>query len=159
MVHEKFCWAIHIKKCWTRQLLLSRMLIITMGSHQFEVTTLAAPFKLTLVGKFSRKTLFIEALHREFRTVGFKGFFLVSWTDPPQVLIHLDLEEDYIRFWMKGIWSFQGYPVRVFKWAPEFHLSAEPSILPVWVSLERVSLFTFSIELPSSPLPLELGSH
>lgn len=81
-----------------------------MFFDQMEKTTLAAPFKLTLVGKFSHWKPSIEVLLKEFHTVSFKGSFSVGWLDPRHVLVHFDLEEDYMRVFMKGMWNFKAIP-------------------------------------------------
>lgn len=68
-----------------------------------EISTLAAPLKLTLVGKFFHGRPSIEVLRKEFHTMGFKGSFSVGWMDLRHILIRFDQEEDYMRFWMKGM--------------------------------------------------------
>lgn len=70
----------------------------------------------------------MEVLRKEFHKVGSKGCFSIGWMDSHYVLIQFDLEEDYMRFWMKWTWTFHGYPLRVFKWSPDLHLAVEPSI-------------------------------
>lgn len=65
-----------------------------------EISSLLAPFKLTLLGKFSHGRPSMEVLHNDFHKVGFKGSFSIAWMDYGHVLIHFDLEEHYMRFWM-----------------------------------------------------------
>lgn len=60
------------------------------------------------------------------------------------MLIRFDLEEDYIRLWLKGSWSLQGYLMRVFKWSVDFQLSAEPSVIPGWIALEGLPIHLFN---------------
>lgn len=62
-----------------------------------EVQALAAPFKFTLVGKFSRGHPSMEALRKDFTAVGFRGPFTLALLDQRHVLIRFDLEEDFHR--------------------------------------------------------------
>lgn len=66
----------------------------------------------------------MEVLCKEFHTTDFKDSFSIGWMDSRHVLICFDLEEDYKLFFLKGIWYFQVYPLRVFKWLPDFQLVA-----------------------------------
>ena len=63
------------------------------------------------------------------------------------VLISLSCEADYTRLWLRRIWYFQGYPMRVFKWTPTFTPSKESSIVPVWVSFPELPAHLFRKEV------------
>lgn len=97
-----------------------------------------------MLGKFLPRKASIEVLPKEFHTMGFKCSFLVGWLDPCHVLVCFDPEGNYMRFWMKEIWTFQDYPLRVFKWTPKFQLMAESSILLVWVNFEGLLIHFFN---------------
>ncbi|KAI5677247.1 hypothetical protein M9H77_08197 [Catharanthus roseus] len=109
-----------------------------------EINSLAEPFNLSLIGKFSHGRPSLDNLRWEFHTFGFKGSFTIGWLDSRHVLIRFDLEEDYIRLWLKGSWSLQGYLMRVFKWSVDFQLSAEPSVIPGWIALEGLPIHLFN---------------
>lgn len=108
-----------------------------------EVRALAKPFDLALVGKFSYGRPSMAALRKEFHTI--KGAFTIGWLDLRHVLIRFTVEEDYVRLWMKGNWNLLGFPMRVFKWTPEFQISAEPSLVPIWVSFENLPIHLFRL--------------
>ena len=60
-----------------------------------DVFALSAPFKLALVGKFSRGRPTMEELRKFFQAVGYKGVYSLGWLDPRHVLITFTSEEDY----------------------------------------------------------------
>ncbi|XP_027177998.1 uncharacterized protein LOC113777158 [Coffea eugenioides] len=63
--------------------------------------------------------------------------------DQRHVLIRFKLEEDFYRCWLWGLWMIQEFPMRVFKWAPDFKLHAESSHAPVWIGLEGLLVHFF----------------
>lgn len=81
--------------------------------NEDEISALASPYQLCLIGEFSHGKSSKESLHKEFYTMGFKAGFCISWLDQRHVLIRFDIEEDYMR--LKGQWNFQRFPLRVCK--------------------------------------------
>ena len=63
-----------------------------------EINIMAAPFKLSLVGKFSFSHPPIDIIRKFF---GLKGNVEISLLDPCHILIQLHLEEDYTRIWLR----------------------------------------------------------
>lgn len=49
-----------------------------------------------------------------------------------------------MRLWLKGNWYLLGYPMRVFKWSVDFHLSFEPSVIPTWIGLDGLPIHLFN---------------
>ena len=96
-----------------------------------EVQELLKPFQHTLVGKFSKGRPNMEALRREFKAVGFKGEYSIGLLDPCHVLLRFAGEEEYLRCWLRGIWHFQGFPMRVLKWTPLFSIEVESPVVPI----------------------------
>ncbi|KAI5677171.1 hypothetical protein M9H77_08121 [Catharanthus roseus] len=92
-----------------------------------EDTSSAAPFSCALIGKFSYGKPSMETLRQD---------FLKLELIPSQ-------SEDYMKIWLWGQWAFQGFPMRVFKWSPKFHVSAEPSIIPSWIIFENLPVHLF----------------
>src|SRR4051812_9337647 len=45
---------------------------------------------------------------------------------------------------MREVWYFDAYPMRSFKWTPDFKLDVESSIAPVWISFPNLPLFLFN---------------
>ncbi|KAI5682183.1 hypothetical protein M9H77_03411 [Catharanthus roseus] len=73
-----------------------------------EISTLAAPLKLTLVGKFFHGRPSIEVLRKEFHTMGFKGYPLLvfKWSSS----FHLVAKPSVLPTWM----SLEGLPIHFF---------------------------------------------
>lgn len=100
-----------------------------------DVHTMAIPFKLALVGKFSNGRPSMEVIRKFFLSLGLRGEAHVSLMDDRHVLIKLQFEEDYTRIWYRQTWYINGRAMRVFKWSTTFRCSEESPIVPVWVSL------------------------
>ena len=109
-----------------------------------EIQSLASPFRFALVGKFSKGRPSMEALRKEFLTIGYKGTFTLGLLDPRHVLIRFEHEEDYHRCWLRRFWSFQGFGMRVLKWTPSFSVDSEPSIVPIWIRLPNLPVHFFA---------------
>ena len=112
-----------------------------------ETEVLAAPFRFTLVGKFSHGAPSYSMLHKLIAGTGIKNKFTVSMLNSRHVLISLSCEADYTRLWLRRIWYIQGYPMRIFKWTPTFTSSKESSIVPVWVSFSKLRAHLFRKEV------------
>lgn len=85
--------------------------------------------------------------------------------DSRHILIRFQQEDDYDRYWMRGNWSFQQYHTKILKWTPEFSLDAEPSVVPVWVSLDHLPLYLYAQEplfaigkLIGQPIKIDLAT-
>ncbi|GAY64198.1 hypothetical protein CUMW_231780 [Citrus unshiu] len=76
---------------------------------------MAAPFKLSLVGKLSFGRPPIDVIRKFFVALGLKGNVEISLLDPCHILIQLHLEEDYTRIWLRQSWFIDGRAMRVFK--------------------------------------------
>ena len=100
-----------------------------------EIAIMAAPFKLSLIGKFSFGRPSMESIRKFFTSLSLKGNWQVSLLDKRHVLIKLSLEEDYTRLWIRQSWSVQGFNMRVFKWSPQFRCNEESPVVPVWITL------------------------
>ncbi|CAI9112538.1 OLC1v1012999C1 [Oldenlandia corymbosa var. corymbosa] len=111
-----------------------------------EDETLAAPFKLSLVGKFSKRRPKMDFLWHQFQKIGFKGSYSLGMIDHRHIHILFDLEEDYHLCWIKGLWSFDHHIMRVLKWTPQFNTEHESSIVPVWIAFEGLPLHRFNAE-------------
>ncbi|KAH9684248.1 hypothetical protein KPL70_013486 [Citrus sinensis] len=99
-----------------------------------EVQAMAAPFKLTLVGKFSHNRPRLELIRKFFASLGLLGKSQISLLDNRHVLINLHVEEDYTRLWVKQTWYVCGSAMRIFKWTTDFLCSEESPVVPVWIS-------------------------
>ncbi|KAL0329010.1 UNVERIFIED_CONTAM: hypothetical protein Sradi_4887700 [Sesamum radiatum] len=127
-----------------------------------EKARLAYPYRYALVGKFSHGVPSWKGLHDGMERLGLKGAFSVGVINFRHVLINCSNDEDYARLWMRQIWTFEGMPMRVLKWSPEFSITEESPIAPVWVNLpglpihlfDKTALFRIAILL-GSPLKID----
>src|SRR4051812_23711063 len=60
------------------------------------------------------------------------------------MLICLQDESDFNRIWLREVWFLDGFPMRTFRWSPNFRLDAESSIVPIWISLSNIPPFLFN---------------
>ncbi|KAL0283695.1 UNVERIFIED_CONTAM: hypothetical protein Sangu_2873500 [Sesamum angustifolium] len=95
-----------------------------------EKARLAYPYRYALVGKFSHGVPSWKGLHDGMERLGLKGAFSVGVINFRHVLINCSNDEDYARLWMRQIWTFEGMPMRVLKWSPEFSITEESPIAP-----------------------------
>lgn len=75
-----------------------------MFFSQEDVDKLAAPFRLSLVGKFSHGHLKIEAVKKFFVALDIKDTVSVGYLDARHVFIQCNSESDFHRIWTRGIW-------------------------------------------------------
>ncbi|XP_071906094.1 uncharacterized protein [Coffea arabica] len=108
-----------------------------------DIAKLSAPFKFAVVGKFSHGRPSLEVIRKACSAIGFKSNFAVGLLDQRHILIRFCLEEDFLRCWTKGLWSIAEFPMRVFKWSPDFTVSSESSRAPVWIALEHLPIHFF----------------
>lgn len=101
---------------------------------KLEVQSMAAPYKLSLVGKFSFGRPKMPIIRQFFTSLGLKGNAQVLLLDPKHILINLELKEDYSRIWIRQFWCISGCTMRIFKWTTNFRCYEESPIVPVWVS-------------------------
>lgn len=90
---------------------------------EVEEQSIATPFKLSLVGKFSFRRPKMLVIHQVFLL------------DPRHVLLKLELDEDFSQIWVRQTWYISGRTMRIFKWTANFWCSEESPIVPVWISL------------------------
>ena len=86
----------------------------------------------------------MENLRKYFQAMGFQGVYSLGLLHPRHVLIRFGLEEDYLRYWLRGVWNFQGFIIRTFKWSPSFSVAIESPFAPVWVSLPGLPIHYFA---------------
>ncbi|KAG8390823.1 hypothetical protein BUALT_Bualt01G0123600 [Buddleja alternifolia] len=95
----------------------------------------AAPFQYSLVGKFSHGYPTMTRLHAKFAALGLNKDFKVGVLDHKHVWIRLFDPNDYARVWMKQMWYFDGFSMRVLKWISEFDPKEESPIMPIWIKI------------------------
>lgn len=86
----------------------------------------------------------MDALLKEFQVLGFQGVFPLGLIDHRYILIHFELEEDYLHCWLRSVWTLQGFVMRIFKWSPTFTVEAESPLALVWVSLSKLPIHLFN---------------
>lgn len=108
-----------------------------------ETSMLAEHLKFALIGKFSHGLPNLKFLRQRLIKLGLRGSVSVGFINLKHVLINLSHEEDYSRLWLRGEWIFDGYPMRVFKWTPEFDPHIESPISPVWIRFPELPCHLF----------------
>lgn len=101
-------------------------------------------FALSLIGKFSHGKPTKDAIRKAIQTFGLNGAITINWLDPKHILLRPMLEEDYVRFWLKGQWNILDFSMHVFKWSTEFRASEERSIVPGWITFDNLPVHFFS---------------
>ena len=110
-----------------------------------DVEKFDAPYRWTLVGKFSHGRPVLEEIRRFFTTLNLKDHVAVGLLDYRHVLLRCSAEPDFTRIWTRGIWQLGKYPMRVFRWTSNFHVHKESSLAPVWFSLPSLPVHFFDI--------------
>ncbi|KAL0304186.1 UNVERIFIED_CONTAM: hypothetical protein Sradi_6286700 [Sesamum radiatum] len=103
-----------------------------------ETEKLAEHLKFALVGKFSHGYPSMQAIRSYFSRLGLRGAFSIGVINVKHVLIKLQNEEDLSRVWLKQILFIEGFPMRLFKWTPDFNPKIESPIAPVWIRLPEL---------------------
>src|SRR4051812_16255899 len=108
------------------------------------IDSLSAPFRLTLVGKFSHGRPSMERSRSIFSMLDLKGNYFLGHLDAKHILIKLDHEGDFNRLWLKDLMFLDGFPMRVFRWTPDFRSDIESSLTPVWVGFPNLPIYMFN---------------
>ncbi|KAL0449147.1 UNVERIFIED_CONTAM: hypothetical protein Slati_1471100 [Sesamum latifolium] len=127
-----------------------------------ETEQLAEHLKFSLVGKFSHGYPSMQTIRSYFSRLGLRGAYSIGVINIKHVLIKLHNEEDLSRIWLKQILFIEGFPMRIFKWTPDFNSKIESSIVPVWIRLPELPVHLFPkkalfgiASLVGSPLKLD----
>lgn len=86
----------------------------------------------------------MERAHLIFSKLGLLGGFALGHLDQKHMLIRLQKEEDFNRLWLRESWFLDGFPMRMFRWSPDFRLECESRIVPVWIALPNLPFFLFN---------------
>src|SRR4051812_26232640 len=108
------------------------------------MAAMSKPLQLSLIGKFSHGRPTMERSRPLFSKLGLSGGYDLGHLDQKHMLIRLQKEDDFNRLWLRDTWYLDGYPMRMFKWSPDFRLEWESPIVPVWISLPNLPLFLFN---------------
>ena len=90
-----------------------------------DVEKLIAPYRCTLVGKFSHGRPSLEEIWKFFATLNLKDQVSIGLIDYRHVLLKCTTKTDFNRIWMQGIWQLGRFPMRVFRWTRDFHVHKE----------------------------------
>ncbi|PKU73810.1 hypothetical protein MA16_Dca011956 [Dendrobium catenatum] len=101
---------------------------------------LAAPFALTLVGKFSLKRPNLDIIRNFFLNLKLSGSFHIGLLDPRHVAIQLSNDLDYSHIFSRRAYYIQACQMHILKWTPDFDVREESPIVPVWVSFPNLRL-------------------
>ncbi|EOY17515.1 Uncharacterized protein TCM_042331 [Theobroma cacao] len=105
--------------------------------YEDKICTLAKPFSLYLVGKFTRMPK-LQEVKFAFKGIDLLGAYEIKWLDYKHVIIHLSNDQDFNRIWTRQQWFIAGQKMRIFKWPLEFEAKTESPIVPVWISFPNL---------------------
>ncbi|KAL0324719.1 UNVERIFIED_CONTAM: hypothetical protein Scaly_2439000 [Sesamum calycinum] len=118
----------------------------TLSFVDVEIKELAAPYRFSLVGKFSHGAPLYSLMHQLITRLGIQGTFIVSMVNAKHTLISLSSESDYPCLWLRRIWFLQDFPMRIFKWTPTFTPTQESSVALIWVCFPELPAHLFRNE-------------
>lgn len=107
------------------------------------VSDLSAPYKRSLVGKFSQGRPMLEDIHSYFVSLDLKAQFQIGLLDARHIIINFQCDEDFHRIYSRMIWYIGDSVMRILKWSINFHVDKESPIVPVWIELEKLPIFLF----------------
>ncbi|KAI3473566.1 hypothetical protein Pfo_031529 [Paulownia fortunei] len=85
----------------------------------------------------------LKQLHQQFVALKLSGGHSVRVLNSKHILNILSNDADYTRLWLRRIWFFEGFPMRLFKWSPLFDPKLESAIVPVWIRLLELPVHLF----------------
>ncbi|KAL0909402.1 hypothetical protein M5K25_020266 [Dendrobium thyrsiflorum] len=112
-----------------------------------DISRLAAPFVFTLVGKFVGRRPNLDTIRKFFLNLKLTGTFSVGLMDPRHVAIQLANDLDYSRIFARRTYYILGCQMRLLKWTPDFDVSKESPIAPVWISFPNLRLHFFNQQI------------
>ncbi|KAL0924110.1 hypothetical protein M5K25_004918 [Dendrobium thyrsiflorum] len=108
------------------------------------VSKLAAPFTITLVGKFMLRRPNLDIIRKLFVNLKLSGSFSFGLLDPRHIAIQLNNDLDYSRIFARRTYYIMGCQMRLLKWTPDFDVREESPIVPVWVCFPNLRLHFFN---------------
>lgn len=105
-----------------------------------DIANLASPFKFALVGKFSHGRHTSPEIKYSFKKFGLKSNYTIKLLDGKRILIRFYNEEYYHCVWLREQQYLTSYPLRIFKWTPNFRVDVETLIAPVWANFRRLPI-------------------
>ncbi|KAI0513408.1 hypothetical protein KFK09_009428 [Dendrobium nobile] len=111
------------------------------------VDLLAAPYALTLVGKFVLRRPNLDVIRKFFVSLKLSGSFHVGLLDQRHVAIQLANDLDYSRIFARRSYYIQACQMRLLKWTPDFDVREESPIAPVWISFPNLRLHFFNHQI------------
>lgn len=85
----------------------------------------------------------MERTRQVFSKLGLKRSFSLGRFDTKHMLICMLHEGDFNRIYLKILWFIDGFPMRIFRWSPDFRPDVQSSIAPIWISLPNLLRFLF----------------
>ncbi|KAL6557637.1 hypothetical protein OROMI_017987 [Orobanche minor] len=94
-------------------------------------------YRYALIGKFSYGKPPNHLIAQQLKSNGF-GMCKVHFLNGKHVLINLSSQAFCDKLWMRREISFNGLPMRLFRWYPFFNFKEEPAIVPLWVKIHAL---------------------
>ncbi|KAG9136594.1 hypothetical protein Leryth_027551 [Lithospermum erythrorhizon] len=99
--------------------------------------------KFVLIGNFSHGRPSLMATRAFFASLCLTGSLNISNFDKNHIFLECSCKADFYKLWLKLIWSINGFPMRVFKWGPDFIPHKESAVAPVWIRIVGIPLYMF----------------
>ncbi|VFQ93056.1 unnamed protein product [Cuscuta campestris] len=104
-----------------------------------DIKDLSSRFKHALVAKFQSRPSF-TTMRNFMQQLGLQGKFNISTLSHQRFLLNLELEEDYLRLFMRRSWRVHGYNMTLTKWSPSLSQESESPIMPIWISIPNLPI-------------------
>ncbi|KAL0361197.1 UNVERIFIED_CONTAM: hypothetical protein Sradi_3804200 [Sesamum radiatum] len=108
-----------------------------------ETEILSVHLKFALISKFSHGYLSMQVIRTYFAKLGLRGAYSIGVINVKHIIIKFSNEDDFSRVWLKQIMFLNGFPMRIFKWMPDFNPRIESPITPVWIWLSELPVHLF----------------
>ncbi|XP_035542965.1 uncharacterized protein LOC118346064 [Juglans regia] len=103
-----------------------------------EIARSAEPFRYSVVLKFLKNRPLLDAMRAFIHSLwGLTAIPVVSsMRRPHNVFVHMANEADFTKALSREVCEINGIFYHAFRWSPDFNEDAEPSRVPIWVSLQ-----------------------
>lgn len=86
----------------------------------------------------------MKDIHSFFKAQDFIDAYSVGLLDTRHIIINFNGERDFLRLYSRILWYIGDFPMRVFKWTPDFHVQRESSLVPIWFNFPKLPIHFFN---------------
>ncbi|KAI0524502.1 hypothetical protein KFK09_003873 [Dendrobium nobile] len=111
------------------------------------VDHLAAPYALTLIGKFMLRRPNLDVIRKFFVNLKLSSSFHMGLLDQRHIAIQLANDLDYSQIFARRSYYIQACQMHLLKWTPNFDVREESPLAPVWISFSNLHLHFFNHQI------------